>query len=48
VVEQWEREYVEDTVRFAKGNLSLAARSAGITRAHFYRLMKKHGIKRSD
>jgi len=48
VVQRWERSYVEDLIRVAGGNLSLAARYGGITRAHLYRLMKKHRIAKPE
>jgi two-component system response regulator GlrR len=48
VIERWEREYVADLVRHSRGNLSLASRSAGVNRAHLYRLMKKHRIVRQE
>jgi DNA-binding NtrC family response regulator len=40
----WEREYVQTLVTRAEGNVSLAARRAGIDRVYLHRLMKKHGL----
>ena len=38
------REYVEALLSKAQGNVSLAARQAGIDRVYLHRLMKKHGL----
>jgi len=44
LLEEWEPEYLRELMCHAKGNVSVAARVAGITRAHMYRLLKKHGL----
>ena len=44
LVQAWEREYVQALVEKAGGNVSLAARRAGIDRVYLHRLMKKHGL----
>jgi DNA-binding NtrC family response regulator len=44
LVQAWEREYVAALLDKAGGNVSLAARRAGIDRVYLHRLMKKHGI----
>ncbi len=45
VVEEFEREYIDDLLRRNGGNISGAAREAGIDRKHFKELMKKYGIE---
>ncbi len=45
VVEEFEREYIDDLLRRNRGNISGAAREAGIDRKHFKELMKKYGIE---
>jgi len=46
--EQWvrplEREYLEGILRRHDGNVSAAARAAGVDRATFYRLLWRHGM----
>ncbi len=44
VVDAFERDYLLDQLERAQGNISLAARSAGMERNHFKRLLKKHGL----
>ena len=44
LVHAWEREYVEKLLASANGNVSLAARNAGIDRVYLHRLLKKHGL----
>ena len=39
---------LRDIVRQAKGNMSDAARIAGVDRTTLYRLMQKHGLERHD
>lgn len=46
LLEAWEPEYLRELLYHVGGNLALAARTAGIARAHLYRLMKKHGLAR--
>ncbi|HUS65652.1 MAG TPA: sigma 54-interacting transcriptional regulator [Kofleriaceae bacterium] len=43
LVDAWEREYVERLLRQADGNVTVAARVAGLARVHLHRLLKKHG-----
>lgn len=40
----FERRYLEDALRSAMGDVSRACAQAGIPRATFYRLLKKHGV----
>jgi two-component system, NtrC family, nitrogen regulation response regulator GlnG len=44
LVHAWEREYVTTLLDRAGGNVSLAARNAGIDRVYLHRLLKKHGL----
>ena len=48
VVALFEREAVIRFLIEARGNISMAAKQAGITRRNFHRLISKHAIKRSD
>jgi DNA-binding NtrC family response regulator len=48
VVAEWERSYLTDLLRRAEGNLTRAARLAGLARPHLYRLLNKHGLRRED
>jgi two-component system, NtrC family, nitrogen regulation response regulator GlnG len=45
LVGAFERDYVADLLAQNAGNISKAARQAGIDRVHLYRLVKKHGIQ---
>ncbi|MFO7650053.1 MAG: helix-turn-helix domain-containing protein, partial [bacterium] len=40
-----ERERLLEALKAAGGSAAQAARAAGFSRAQFYRLLKKHGIK---
>jgi len=46
VIAEFERRYVRELLREAKGNLSLAARLAGKERSRFGKLVKKYGLQR--
>ena len=48
VVGHFEREYLTWLVRRAGGNMSRAARIAGVDRTTLYRLSEKHGLERSE
>jgi DNA-binding NtrC family response regulator len=48
VLAQFEKEYLEHIVREAKGNISDAARVAGVDRTTLYRMMERHGTSRND
>jgi len=48
VVSRFEREAVVRFLSEAQGNISSAAKSAGITRRNFHRLLLKHSIRRQD
>jgi DNA-binding NtrC family response regulator len=47
VIAQFERQYLTWLVNRAAGNLSKAARIAGVDRTTLYRLMERHGLQRS-
>lgn len=46
VITQFERRYLTELVRAADGNMSKAARLAGVDRTTLYRLMERHGMQR--
>ena len=46
VIAEFERRYVDELLRQAQGNLSLAARLAGKERSRFGKLVKKYGLQR--
>jgi DNA-binding NtrC family response regulator len=48
VLAQFEKDYLEHIVREAKGNISDAARMAGVDRTTLYRMMERHGTSRND
>jgi transcriptional regulator with PAS, ATPase and Fis domain len=48
VLAQFEKDYLEHIVRLAKGNISDAARLAGVDRTTLYRMMERHGTSRDD
>ncbi len=41
----FERAYLEEVLRVHDGNVSAAARTAGVDRAYFYRLLWRHGLR---
>ena len=43
---QFERHYLEQLVVLAEGNMSRAARIAGVDRTTLYRLMERQGLHR--
>jgi DNA-binding NtrC family response regulator len=45
LVETWERDYLETLLDECDGNVSQAARRAGLNRVHFHRLLRKHGLR---
>jgi DNA-binding NtrC family response regulator len=44
LVASWERDYLQKLMEQCGGNVSQAARRAGIDRVYLHRLMKKHGL----
>ncbi len=46
VIAQFERRYIDELVAAAEGNMSKAARIAGVDRTTLYRLMERHGLQR--
>ena len=47
-IDRFERAYVEDILRRSGGNVSKAARDAGVDRRHLQRLMARFGLKASE
>jgi DNA-binding NtrC family response regulator len=45
VVRDFERRYLEEVLRQQEGNVTAAARVAGVDRAFFYRLLARHGLR---
>ena len=48
LIANWERAYVADLLKRTRGNVSRAARVAGLDRVSLHRLIKKHGIAADD
>jgi DNA-binding NtrC family response regulator len=48
LLDQWENQYLREVLGRANGNMTLAARYAGIARGHLYRLLKKHNLVRAS
>ncbi|MET0287375.1 MAG: sigma-54 dependent transcriptional regulator [Polyangiales bacterium] len=50
--EEWnnlfEVKYLEGLLELHGNNVSAAARAAGVNRVHFYRLLRKHGLRESE
>jgi DNA-binding NtrC family response regulator len=46
LLEAWEPRYLRELLGHVDGNVTDAARIAGIARAHMYRLLKKYGLAR--
>lgn len=46
LVERFEREYLARVVNRAQGNISEAARMAGVDRTTLYRMMERHGLSK--
>jgi DNA-binding NtrC family response regulator len=46
IVSRFERDYLEDLLLRAAGNLSQASRISGVERKHLYRLLEKNGLSR--
>jgi transcriptional regulator of acetoin/glycerol metabolism len=46
MISRFEEAYLRDLLAKSDGNLSLAARTAGLARGHLYRLIKKHNLER--
>jgi DNA-binding NtrC family response regulator len=44
LIDAWERDYVQRLLEKCNGNLSLAARNAGMSRMSLYRLLEKHRV----
>lgn len=48
ILRRFEKEYLVAALQCAKGNVSEAARLAGVDRVSFYRLIKKYEISRDS
>jgi DNA-binding NtrC family response regulator len=48
VLAQFEKDYLDHIVRQANGNISDAARMAGVDRTTLYRMMERHGTSRDQ
>ena len=48
VLARFEKDYLEHIVRETGGNLSDAARMAGVNRTTLYRMMERHGTSRDQ
>lgn len=48
VLATFEQNYLAELVRVAEGNMSKAARLAGVDRTTLYRLMERHGLQRES
>jgi transcriptional regulator with GAF, ATPase, and Fis domain len=46
--ERFDRAYVEEILRRSGGNVSRAAREAGVDRRHLQRLMARFGVRSAD
>jgi len=45
---EFTKKYLEDLLRFTKGNISAAAKLAGYYRADLYKLIEKHGLEPAE
>jgi DNA-binding NtrC family response regulator len=45
VIAEYERTYMAELIRWADGNLSRAARKAGMDRMNLYRVLQRHGLR---
>jgi two-component system response regulator GlrR len=45
LLNRFELAYIEAVLAHHDGNVSAAARAAGVDRVHFYRLLRKHGLR---
>jgi DNA-binding NtrC family response regulator len=41
----FERAYLSETLKQARGNMAAAARRAGLDRSHYFRLVRRHGLE---
>jgi len=48
LVDHFERQYLDRSLRDNAGNIAQAARASGKPRRVFFELMRKHGIKAAD
>jgi DNA-binding NtrC family response regulator len=48
LVDRWERQYLIELLGLSRGNVSQAAKHAGLARGHLHRLLRKHRLTRGD
>jgi DNA-binding NtrC family response regulator len=48
VIARFEREYLASVLQETDGNVSEAARVAGVNRATLYRMLERHGLSKGD
>jgi transcriptional regulator of acetoin/glycerol metabolism len=48
VIARFEKEYLSRILHETEGNVSEAARLAGVNRATLYRLLERHGLTKRD
>jgi DNA-binding NtrC family response regulator len=48
VIARFEREYLTCVLQETEGNVSEAARVAGVNRATLYRMLERHGLSKGD
>ena len=48
LVDRWERQYLIELLGLANGNVSQAAKHAGLARGHLHRLLRKHRLTRGN
>jgi DNA-binding NtrC family response regulator len=48
LVDRWERQYLIELLGLSQGNVSQAAKHAGLARGHLHRLLRKHRLTRGD
>jgi transcriptional regulator of acetoin/glycerol metabolism len=48
VIARFEREYLTYVLQQTEGNVSEAARVAGVNRATLYRMLERHGLSKGD
>jgi len=44
-VEKFEKQYLAEILRANGNNVTVSARAAGLNRAHFHRLLARHGLR---
>ena len=47
IIDQFERRYLAALLEWSNGNVSRAARKAGLDRMYLHRLLQRHGLRRA-